>query len=168
MKKLYALISLALITTLFSIWFFHPNQSLKRKSKTVLNNFTVTEKSNIISKSLFSGKIYAKTITLEVEQGVSYFKQIPYLQTKRSISNANMVRYSQSVNHFAHILEHTPSDLTVTKLEKNTYAVEFTDLMRIKLKHSLINTSINCQIRFVFIKSSKSDEGYQLNKIIFF
>lgn len=169
MKKTYLLITLALLLAILClIWFFHPSQALKRKSETILKNFTAAENSKIVTKSLFSQKLYATNITVALEDGVTYFQQIPYLQTKRTISKEKMVQYSQSVNQYAEILEHTAENFTVNKLAKNHYSVEFTNSMRIKLKKSAVNTTVSSKIRFIFIKGNNAKEGYQLAKIIFF
>ncbi|MDB9742115.1 hypothetical protein OAB00_04625 [Akkermansiaceae bacterium] len=164
MKKGHLSILSVVIVASFLVWYLHPTQQLKRKSSAILEDFTLTEDTGLVSKAIFSSKQYSPMVEVDFGANSDLKKHIPQLPVSHTIHQEKLVMASQSLHKVAEILSHEPSEFTVKKTEPKTYTVSFKDSIRLKLKNKPINTTINTNVVFTF---EKSKQGFQLSKVKF-
>ena len=165
MKKLGIL---ALVITIIAgglFWFFHPNQQLKRKSQRVLDSFTVETGDSVAggtSSAIFADSLFAPTVIVELDPSLSVLSHVLGRFKLKTLNRDTITSGIQSVNRYAKLLTHDPSEFKVTEVSDSIYTVTFRDKIKIETKKRSIKANVDTKIIYTF---TKTEGALKISKI---
>jgi len=164
MKKIILLI-LVILIGIGAYWYFGTEQKLKRKTKTIIEYYTVEDNNSSAGgaiSSLFAEGLFAQSVELDSD----IFFPIPFLNVlnKTKLPRENLVRAIQVHPQTFKSFTHEYSNMSYTKLSTGDHSVSFDHSFEFILKTGAkITNSVSSRTTFIYTEQSGK---LKLSKVI--
>ena len=167
MKKIGLLLILAIALVAGGLWFFSPEQQLKRKTNRIIKAFTIEgDESGIASTTgaLFLDSLFHDVVHVEAE-AIDGLRQLLSLSPSKSIPLAHITSGRQSLPRYCSQFTHKLDAFSYEKIDNKNYHVSFDHSFTIVTKKPLKMTqTADIHTTFVFLKK---DKAFKLSKVMF-